>query len=53
MTITRQGKEDLVLDVVKDVVYMIDLDLPRLLPDTDADFKAHFKMPEILPGGKS
>jgi hypothetical protein len=40
------------LDVVKDVVYMIDLDMPKLLSTTYDDFVANFKLKRILPGGK-
>jgi hypothetical protein len=46
------GQPHLELDVIKDVLYMIDLDLPRILPRTFDDFVSHFKMKEILPGGK-
>jgi hypothetical protein len=52
LVISTPGQPRLELDVIKDVLYMIDLDLPRILPRTFDDFVSNFKMKEILPGGK-
>lgn len=49
---TTAGQPVVELDVVKDVLYMIDLDMPKFLPRAFADFVSNFKMKEILPGGK-
>jgi glutamyl-tRNA reductase len=49
---TTAGQPVVELDVVKDVLYMIDLDMPKFLPRTFDDFVSNFKMKEILPGGK-
>jgi hypothetical protein len=49
---TTPGQPVLELDVVKDVIYMIDLDMAKILPRTYDDFVENFKMKEILPGGK-
>ena len=40
------------VDAKNDAVYMIDLDLPRILPLNYDDFLDCFKVKEILPGGK-
>jgi hypothetical protein len=45
-------RTDLELDVVKDVIYMIDVDMPAILSKLYDDFIANFKMKQILPGGK-
>jgi hypothetical protein len=52
LVISTPGQPVLELDVVKDVLYMIDLDMPKFLPRTFDDFVSNFKMKEILPGGK-
>jgi hypothetical protein len=44
------GKQQMI-DVVIDVLYMIDVDMIKLLPCLYADFRFAFKMKEILPGG--
>ncbi|KAL7579289.1 hypothetical protein ACA910_013969 [Epithemia clementina (nom. ined.)] len=40
------------IDAQCDVIYMIDFDLPRILPRHSDDFTENFKLSEILPGGK-
>uniref|UniRef100_A0A7S2YQT9 JmjC domain-containing protein n=1 Tax=Entomoneis paludosa TaxID=265537 RepID=A0A7S2YQT9_9STRA len=40
------------INVDKDVLYMIDLDLPRIFPANYDDFVGNFKVKEILPGGE-
>lgn len=49
---TGEGNEAVAIDVVKDTVYMIDFDLPRILPRNYDDFLENFKIHEMLPGGK-
>jgi hypothetical protein len=39
-------------DVSSQSLYMIDLDLRKLLPETFEDFSKSFCLPSILPGGK-
>lgn len=40
------------VDTAKDVVYAIDIDLPRLLPKNHLDFQRNFRMKQIMPGGE-
>ena len=40
------------LDVEKDVIYMLDLDMSKLLPQMYQDFINSFKIKEMLPGGE-
>ena len=40
------------VDTAKDVVYAIDIDLPRLLPRNHRDFQRNFRMKQIMPGGE-
>jgi len=35
----------------KEVIYMLDLDLPRILPRHFSEFSRNFKLHEIMPGG--
>ncbi len=39
------------IDVCNDLLYMIDVDMVKLLPSLCQDFVDSFKLPEILPGG--
>jgi hypothetical protein len=39
------------IDVSKVVLYMVDVDMIKLLPQTYEDFRRNFKLPGILPGG--
>jgi hypothetical protein len=41
----------LFLNVETCLLYIIDLDIGRMLPDRYADFKTHMRLPEVLPGG--
>jgi hypothetical protein len=45
--------EHTIEDVSKSVIYLIDLDMPKLLPKTYADFKSSFRLNDILPGGNA
>lgn len=43
--------EEQSIDVIDVVLYMIDLDLVKLLPELNENFAARFKFPGLLPGG--
>jgi len=48
----REGEgEEVHVDVRGDNIYLIDLDLKKLLPETFEDLKRNFLAPGILPGG--
>jgi hypothetical protein len=38
-------------DVYDVVFYMVDVDMPKLLPMMDKEYKDRFKIKEMLPGG--
>jgi hypothetical protein len=40
------------LDVRKSIIYMIDLEIPKMLNRTYEDFINFFRLPSLLPGGK-
>lgn len=44
--------KDQALDVKRQCVYMIDLDVKKFLPETAESFLENFLMPGVLPGGK-
>lgn len=44
--------ESVSVNLVDDVLYLIDYDIPRLLPALYEDFVSSFKLPGCLPGGK-
>jgi hypothetical protein len=39
------------LNVETTLLYLIDLDVGKMLPDRYAEFKTHMRLPEVLPGG--
>eukprot|EP00977_Amphora_coffeiformis_P024058 scaffold14974_cov195-Amphora_coffeaeformis.AAC.65 len=45
-------QQEIELDVENDVIYMLDLDMTKLLPQTYQDFVDNFKIKEMLPGGE-
>ncbi|KAL9178436.1 hypothetical protein ACHAXT_003766 [Thalassiosira profunda] len=45
-----QGEKKSV-NVDEEAIYMCDVDMPKLLPRSFADFERNFKLPGILPGG--
>jgi len=44
--------DEMHFDVSSQSLYMIDLDLRKLLPETFEDFSRSFRLPSLLPGGK-
>ena len=46
------GKEHRIENVADVVLYMIDCDVPKFLPKLNEDYRDHFKIKKILPGGK-
>jgi len=47
----QEIQREATLDVENDVIYMLDLDMTKLLPRTYQDFIDNFKIKEMLPGG--
>ena len=47
----HEGKE-FKIDVVNSALYMIDLDLNKLLPKLGENFGSAFRYPSVLPGGR-
>lgn len=43
---------DMKLHLLIDIVYMIDYDIVRMLPELYNDLDANLKIPECFPGGK-
>jgi hypothetical protein len=51
MTVTDCKNALVQVDVAEDVLYLIDLPVPSLLPELHADLNRNFLLPEALPGG--
>ena len=50
-TFLDSNEETKSVNVDREALYMIDVDLVKLLPEAYADFQRNFKLPGILPGG--
>lgn len=47
----KKDKSVIPIDPNTDVLYMLDLDMPRQLPQLDTSLHSEFKVPHVLPGG--
>jgi hypothetical protein len=50
-TYTDEKGMEITIDVLDDILYLLDYDLKKQLPNLFIDFKEKFAFPEFLPGG--
>jgi len=47
-----EGQQHILPSVKAVAIYMIDVDMPKLMPHLDEEYVKSFRMPEILPAGR-